>query len=130
MPPKGNTARALIVMSSEPNARSFLRRVLREELDGGETEPLRRMSAGMLAAALRDVPHDQRRSKWVLDAIHGLGAVRSSVAEDILDEIVETRRFVVLHDWPRACRRAAAEARRRYHGHLASEFVLPEEGPS
>jgi hypothetical protein len=110
-PPPNSAARALVAIHQDSSARTFLRRVLREELDGGETESLRRMATGIVAASLRSLPRESRREAWVPEAITALGVLRSSLADQIVEEILRSRRFLLLKSWPVGCRRAAQGAK-------------------
>ena len=111
VPPPNSAARALVAMDTEASARTFLRRVLREERDGGESESLRRMGAGIVAAALHGLTRAGRRQDWVPEAIRAFVALRSPLAIEVVEEILYTRRFLVLREWPAACRRAALAVR-------------------
>jgi hypothetical protein len=122
-PPPNSAARALVAIHVDGSARTFLRRVLREELDGGETESLRRMAAGIVAGALRGLRREERRVGWAVEAIAALGVLRCSLTEQILDEIVKTRRFLFLKAWPRTCRRAARAAKDKLAGAQADAIA-------
>jgi hypothetical protein len=114
-PPPNSAARALVAIHADGSARTFLRRVLREELDGGETESLRRMAAGIVAASIRAVPREGRKAPWVADAVAALGALRCTLAEQIVEDILRARRFLFFRTWPSVCRRAAAAAWEKLH---------------
>lgn|GEM_PF-7010180 len=110
-PPPNSPARALVAIRSEEHAQKYLQHVLREELDGGESPSLRHMGAGIVAAALHALTRGERRAPWVAEAIRALDSLRTPFSLEVVEEILRSRRWLILWEWPKACRRAAFAVR-------------------
>jgi hypothetical protein len=124
-PPPHSAARALVAIGTESNARTFLRRVLSEERDGGESESLRRMGASIVAAALHGLARGERRAPWVSEAIRALGALRTPLSMEVVEEVIRSRRWLLLREWPAACRAAALAVRALFHEEGMVMLALP-----
>jgi hypothetical protein len=72
------------------------------------------MAAGIVGASLRNLRREDRRLPWVVEAIAALGVLQSTLAEQLVEEILRARRFVILKSWPWVCRRAALGAKAKF----------------
>ncbi len=95
----------------QPKHRRFLIEILelgdRDEIPAETAE-----SAGkILAEALPRLPRENRREPWVPVAVGAVARLPVPGGAEFLREVQHSRRFLVAHEWPDSCRRAAREAR-------------------
>jgi hypothetical protein len=129
-PPPNSPARALVAMRSEEHAQKYLQRVLREDLDGGESQALRRMGAGIVAAALHALTRAERRAAWVPEAIRALDSLRTPYSLEVVERILRSRRWLILWEWPAACRRAAFAVRAFFRLEQVATSARTAQGPT
>ncbi len=129
-PPPNSPARALVAMRSEEHAQRYLQRVLREDLDGGESQALRRMGAGIVAAALHALTRAERRAPWVPEAILALDSLRTPYSLEVVERILRSRRLLILWEWPAACRRAAYSVRAFFRLEQVAASARVAQGPT
>lgn len=133
LPPESGYARALVQSFSrhaslyppaaalggmdagDERARTLLVRMLRER---GDAPEVRSLAAGILVERLRALPDERRDAPWVDGALRALGALPCREADQFLEEVVGTRKWLIGWSWPVQARHAAVEVleRRRAAG--------------
>lgn len=110
-PPPWPGARALPLLGAyHPRHRSFLVRLLRDEVRREPTPELQTAAGRLIVEGLPTLPPVRRNEPWVASAIRELGVLRVEGARAVLCTILWKRRLLILRAWPAACRAAAAAA--------------------
>jgi hypothetical protein len=87
---------------------SYLRRPPLSELSEG----MKAMAGNLIVEKLTLLPQEQRDQSWVPEAINTLGGLPSGKVLDLLNQIINNKRLLVIPEWPLACRKSAEEAKK------------------
>lgn len=116
-PPNWVAAQVLALRNDyNPRDRDFLVQLLRE---GGQAQPsdtLRSLASKIITRTLSSLAAERRGEPWVAPAIDALGRLQAHDAATLLREIRQTRRYLLFHTWPAACRFAARRAQIELQG--------------
>jgi hypothetical protein len=112
-PIEGSAVCALLAPGWGEGASAFLRRVLTERRQGGESANLQYQAAQTLCTALEALPRSRRKEAWVAAAIRGLSSLKSPLAAEMVGRIQNDKRLGLVCDWPKTCRQTALSAQAR-----------------
>lgn len=83
-----------------------------------------RMAAGTLVAhELPEIADHERKEAWVVKAIEATPEIQVEDTRPLINRIIQEKQMAIIPKWPRACRRAAAEALKKLR-----RSALKEEG--
>ncbi len=93
-----------------PEHRDFLVGILQQAGHDNPSNELIDQAGELVAEHLPDLPRDQRNEPWVPVTLRQVSALRMTGRVRFLKSVMQSRKFLIIPEWPRACRKAAAEA--------------------
>jgi hypothetical protein len=94
----------------QPKHRRLLVDILKLGVSDDVPPDMAEAAAHIIADALPTLPRANRREPWVRAAVGAIARLPVPGAGQILRDILHSRHFVVVHEWPEDSRRAAREA--------------------
>lgn len=92
----------------------FLFELFRQANPAKPSQSLKGIGGQIIVERLPALPVEQRAEEWVVDSIEALSRIRVRGAQQLLSNIVQSRNYLVIPEWPRSARAAARKALRNY----------------
>ncbi len=109
-PPNWLCAGALPLLSDfKPEHRKFLVRMLEQAHSNEPTKKLVETAGRVVAGHLPGLPRERRNEPWVPTAVGMVVRLRMVGSRRFLKDVLQSKRFLVIPEWPKECRQAAAE---------------------
>ncbi|MCI5141390.1 MAG: hypothetical protein D3909_06630 [Candidatus Electrothrix sp. ATG1] len=94
----------------------FIIELLRQVNPSKPSQLLKRIGGQIIVRKLPAIPVKQRKEKWVIDSIAALSRIhRLQGVQNVLSNIVQSRRYLIIPLWPRPARTAARKVLNYYH---------------
>ena len=90
--------------------KTFLDSYLRHPYQREMPEGIKALAGAIIVEKLPLLPQEQRGQSWVPETIGVLADLPSGGARELLNQIVNNKRLLVIPEWPAVCRRSAKEA--------------------
>ena len=90
--------------------KAFLDSYLRHPQKKEHTDGLRIMAGNIIVEKLAALPQEQRNQAWVPETIGAMAEFQGAGGRELLNQIITSKRMLVIPEWPAACRRSAEEA--------------------
>ncbi len=99
--------------------------------DGGPVDPeLAAWAGNVLRDGLPEVPRDQRRQEWLVDALVLLGECPVADPQIVWQQVVTERRWLIFSAWPAPCRQVARSCLQAVPEPAAAPEPVAEEAPN
>lgn len=95
---------------SVPEHRTFLDRYFRHPVKNEMAEGLKGMAGDIITQGLNVLPQEMREQPWVAESISAMSDLQGNKSREILNQILTSKRLLMLPEWPNACRKAAQSA--------------------
>jgi hypothetical protein len=110
-PPSGVAGAVVLTIDrADPWVGRLLQSYLRYQYAPHEAQSFPMECSKLLIQKLTSLPIERRHEEWVLRCIEGLGQLRCSQSQKILEEIVNSRKGLVFRTWPSNSRERAQRA--------------------
>jgi hypothetical protein len=71
---------------------------------------LKEKAAVLLIGFLSELPRSRREERWVVPALESLRELDTPLADQLLDEVITSKRLIFFAAWPDECRAAALKS--------------------
>lgn len=102
----------LMNAASKPH-HQFIIDLLKQKLSDKPDNKLQKKGAAIIVEGLPQIQLEQRGEKWVVDTIRSLGRINVPDGRRVLNEILKSKHYLIVPDWPREARKAAGLSLRR-----------------
>ncbi len=92
----------------------FLLELLRQKNPSNPVQGLKKKGVEIIIERLPEITVEQRKDEWVVDSIAALSHIRLRTARNLLENIIQSRRYLIIPLWPGPARAAARKALSNY----------------
>ncbi|MDR3630967.1 MAG: hypothetical protein P4L42_11580 [Desulfocapsaceae bacterium] len=104
---------ALLLDPTLAEHKTFLDSYLRHSRQGALDEGVKLMAGNIIVKGLAALSQEQRGQPWVPDTISFIADLPAEGGRELLRQIENNKRLLVIPEWPAACRKSAREAARK-----------------
>lgn len=105
---------APLLDSTLPSDRQFIIDLLQQDNAAHPSQGLKKKGMDIIIERLPAISLEQRKEGWVPDTVRALSRVRLRAARNVLNDIVKSRQYLIIPEWPGPARKAAREVLRNY----------------